>query len=268
MVREDFFTSLWGQYTQVTPQALEIAALFSAHGESLINDHIAFRTFNKPGFGLDKLTSILDEIGYKTFDTYEFPTKHLRARALRVSDDPNQPKVFISELVCEELTGAAQIIIEELTSEPTHVLSLSSLIGTHPFQKPTFKQYSMIADESEYAAWLLTMGYQPNHFTVNINALKSFSSIEDVITLLMDNHYALNTVGDVIKGKPEDLLLQASTLADSVIFEFSDGTRKLVPSCFYEFAQRFKDHSGTLFQGFIPNNANAIFESTNRHKPR
>ena len=63
---------------------------------------------------------------------------------------------------------------------------------------------------------------------------------------------------------PEDLLVQASTLADSVSFTFADGQQQAVPSCFYEFAHRFADRSGELFQGFVPNNANTIFESTDR----
>jgi hypothetical protein len=74
----------------------------------------------------------------------------------------------------------------------------------------------------------------------------------------------LNAVGGIKKGLPEDLLVQASTLADSVGFTFADGQQQAVPSCFYEFAHRFADRSGELFQGFVPTNANAIFESTDR----
>ena len=266
MKPEDFFQALWEQFRYVAPQAQKIQSLFLDLGETISNDHVAFRTFNKDGFGLDALTVVFENIGYQIYDSYVFPDKHIKAHALRIASEPEHPKIFISELVCEKLSDRAQTIIEGLTSKYSSKLSLESLLGTYPFHKPTFEQYSIVANENEYAAWLITMGYQANHFTLSVNALQSLNSIEDVITLLDKNNYALNTVGGLIKGDPEDLLVQVATLADKINFEFSDGTKKLVPSCFYEFAQRFKDSSGILFQGFIPANASAIFESTNRNQ--
>ena len=108
------------------------------------------------------------------------------------------------------------------------------------------------------------MGYQANHFTVSVNSLRTLGSIEEVIDLLIEQNYRLNKVGGYIKGTQKDLLVQASTLADRIHFEFSDGLASDVPSCFYEFAHRLNDSDGQLFQGFVPNNANAIFESTDR----
>ena len=189
---------------------------------------------------------------------------HVRLRAFVVPDDPTAPKVFFSELLCEAFDAEIQSIIQDLTSPLDDSLSLHDLLGSYPFKTPTLQQYSMLADASEYAGWLSTMGYQANHFTVNINALTTLHSIDDVIHLLEDHHYPLNAVGGIKKGLPEDLLVQASTLADSVGFTFADGQQQAVPSCFYEFAHRFADRSGELFQGFVPTNANAIFESTDR----
>ena len=266
MDRDKFFNSLWEQYISVTPQARKIQTLFSSRGEIILNDHVAFRTFNKTGFNLDTLAASFTDIGYQIFDSYEFPEKHLRAYALKVPTELASPKIFVSELLCEKLSRSAQVIIENLTknSGPSDEFSVESLLGTYPFRRPTFEQYSIVAKESEYAAWLITMGYQANHFTLSVNALQSLKSIQDVVALLQQNEYVLSTVGGVIKGTSGSLLLQASTLADTITFEFADEIKKLVPSCFYEFAYRHKDEYGTLFQGFIPNNANAIFESTNR----
>ena len=266
MDRDKFFHSLWEQYISVTPQAKKIQTLFSSRRETVLNDHVAFRTFNKIGFDLDTLAASFTNIGYQIFDSYEFPEKHLRAYALGVPTELELPRIFISELLCEKLSHSAQVIIENLTKNPRpdSEFSVESLLGTYPFRRPTFEQYSIVANESEYAAWLITMGYQANHFTLSVNALQSLKSIQDVVALLQQNEHELNTVGGVIKGTPESLLLQASTIADTITFEFADGIKKRVPSCFYEFAQRYKDGHGTLFQGFIPNNANAIFESTNR----
>ena len=158
----------------------------------------------------------------------------------------------------------SQAIIEEVTSLLAGELTLQNLAGTYLFKRPTFEQYSRLSDTSEYAGWLSTMGYQANHFTVNVNRLRTLDSIHEVIDLLVANQYPLNGVGGFIKGTPSDLLVQASTLADHIHFEFEDGFESDIPSCFYEFAYRFTDSTGQRFQGFIPNSANAIFESTDR----
>jgi hypothetical protein len=264
MNRTEFFTALWNQYIQVTPQAHRIQALFKARGENVINDHVAFRTFDIKGFDLDRASELLATIGYEAFDSYTFPDKHLRAKAFWVPDDSSAPKIFFSELIRAELDEEAQTIINELTRGLEGELTLFDLTGCYPFHKPTFDQYQSLANASEYAGWLSTMGYQANHFTVNVNALHTLQSVEEVIELLLEHQYQLNEVGGRIKGTPADLLVQASTIADQITFEFSDGAVSDIPSCFYEFAHRFNDTSGQLFQGFVPNNANAIFESTDR----
>ena len=264
MHRSEFFELCWKQYTKVTPQAQKIQSLLQARGDIVRNDHVAFRTFNIDGYDLQAITPLFESLGYQVFGSYQFSDKHLRAHAFVVPDDPTAPKVFFSELVCEAFDTEIQSIIRELTSPLHDPLSLHDLLGSYPFKKPTLQQYSTLADASEYAGWLSTMGYQANHFTVNINALTTLHSIDDVTQFLEDHHYPLNAVGGIKKGTPEDLLIQASTLAESVSFTFAYSQQQAVPSCFYEFAHRFADRSGDLFQGFVPNNANAIFESADR----
>jgi len=264
MHRSEFFQLLWQQYAMVTPQAQKIQSLLQARGDTVLNDHVAFRTFNIKGYDLRAITPLFESLGYQVFDSYQFPDKHLSALAFVVPDDPTAPKVFFSELLCEALDAEVQSMIQDLTSPLSGPLSLHDLLGSYPFKTPTLQHYSMLADASEYAGWLSTMGYQANHFTVNINALTTLHSIDDVIDLLEEHHYPLNAVGGIKKGMPKDLLVQTSTLADSTVFTFADGQKQAVPSCFYEFAHRFADRSGELFQGFVPDNANAIFESTDR----
>ena len=72
----------------------------------------------------------------------------------------------------------------------------------------------------------------------------------------------LNTSGGEIKGSPEVCLAQSSTMADSMPVAFSDAT-VAIPSCFYEFAQRYAMANGELYQGFVAASADKIFESTN-----
>jgi hypothetical protein len=87
----------------------------------------------------------------------------------------------------------------------------------------------------------------------------------DLATLdraLEDAGFALNLSGGAIKGTPKDLLEQSSTRAEEIDVAFSDGVVR-VPSCYYEFARRYPQPDGSLFQGFVPTSADKIFESTN-----
>jgi len=126
----------------------------------------------------------------------------------------------------------------------------------------TFEVYEQLRKESEYAAWMYAFGYRANHFTVSINYLNTFEGIEAVNSFLKENGFQLNSSGGEVKGTPEQLLEQSSTLADQVEFNFSDGKRT-IPGCYYEFARRYPDAKGQLFSGFIAGSADKIFESTN-----
>ena len=108
------------------------------------------------------------------------------------------------------------------------------------------------------AAW----GYRANHFTVNINRLSDFETIEQVNAALKAAGFVLNTVGGEVKGDPQVMLEQSSTMADKAEVPFSDGVRA-IPSCFYEFALRYPQPDGVLYPGFVEASADKIFESTN-----
>jgi hypothetical protein len=56
-------------------------------------------------------------------------------------------------------------------------------------------------------------------------------------------------------------------MADIVKVKFEEGIFE-VPSCYYEFAQRFPDSTGKLYSGFIAKSADKIFESTNYYKKK
>lgn len=64
-----------------------------------------------------------------------------------------------------------------------------------------------------------------------------------------------------------DLLQQSSTMADIVSIKFHEGLFG-VPSCYYEFAQRYPDSNGQLYSGFIAKSADKIFESTNFYRKK
>ena len=119
--------------------------------------------------------------------------------------------------------------------------------------------------ESEYAGWLYINGFRANHFTVNINALKKYDTIEKVNTFLKQKGFALNDSGGEIKGTPAELLQQSSIKSGMITMKFTEGEME-VPGCYYEFAQRYPDSNGKLYNGFIAKSADKIFESTDYYK--
>jgi hypothetical protein len=55
-------------------------------------------------------------------------------------------------------------------------------------------------------------------------------------------------------------------MADAIEVEFTDAKVK-IPSCYYEFALRYRLPNGDLFHGFVPASADKIFESTDVRQP-
>jgi hypothetical protein len=139
------------------------------------------------------------------------------------------------------------------------------IFSGNAFGEPSYSLYEKLRDESEYAAWMYVFGFRANHFTISVNYLKKYNTLEKVNELLKENGFSLNTSGGEIKGTPEQLLRQSSILADIVEVSFKEGVKK-IPACYYEFAQRYTDNDGNLYSGFIANSADKIFESTNYRK--
>lgn len=263
MTAASIFKKLWIQYSTENPSAGKIHELFSKSGRQVINDHVAFRTFNDPRVGIDVLALPFLAAGYEPRGEYLFETKKLRARHYEFPDDPEAPRLFISELLLEEFSTDLQDTVRKgLDQVPEAVFGSSDLIlYGRVFNTLSHLVYSRLREESEYAAWLYVFGYRANHFTVSINYLQEFEDIRDVNEFLKEEGFALNNSGGEVKGTPEQLLEQSSTLADRVEVDFLEGTFS-VPSCYYEFAKRYKGKDGKLFSGFIAGSADKIFEST------
>ncbi|WP_425642565.1 DUF1338 domain-containing protein [Marinomonas gallaica] len=262
---DQFFASLWDVYTQVAPQAQRIQTLFTQQGEQVINDHIAFRTFAHSPIALEKLEPVLESLGYHAYGAFRFEGKHLKARCYKHESQIDAPKIFLSELLTEELPEPCQAIIGQLVAQiPNDAVTGPEIFWSKCLWQPISEQdYVTLLEHSEYAAWLSTMGMQANHFTVSINNLSKTPTIEQVNQLLMDEGYTLNQTGGLVKGSPELYLEQSSTMADKVSVTFAGGETRVIPSCFYEFALRHKQPNGELFDSFIEGNADKIFDSTN-----
>jgi hypothetical protein len=130
---------------------------------------------------------------------------------------------------------------------------------------PSFKTYEKLRIESEYAAWLYVYGFRANHFTVSVNALKEYDTVEKVNTFLKSNGFLLNDVNGEVQGTPNDMLEQSSIKAGINRVAFQEGEFD-IPGCYYEFALRYAEPNGKLYSGFVAKSADKIFESTNYYK--
>lgn len=256
------FQNLWENYCDVTPSAQEIHRLLDdTQGKAIVNDHIALRTFNIEKLNLDKLAAHFLHLGYFEGGDYHFEAKKLYAKHFE-HPDPTAPKVFISELLVDQCSERLQSIIYGLVEDvDPAVVKDDDFLYSGRHWDLDLATYQELAEESEYAAWTAAWGYRANHFTVSVNHLSKFSTVSEVNQTLKDNGYRLNTSGGEIKGSPEELLEQSSTLADRAEVTFSDQTAS-IPSCFYEFALRHPKSDGELYTGFVAASADKIFEST------
>lgn len=257
------FEKLWNDYQALNPQAAKIHQLLEARGEKVINDHVAFRGFEGRRAGIEALSQVFLASGYTKGQDYEFEQKKLRAIHL---DPPRSdlPKVFVSELKTSEFSDfVKQKVSACIEAMPAGIEKQEDFCVSGRPWPITSSDYETLAQESEYAAWMAAFGFRANHFTVSINELKSFQEVGELNQFLKDNRFELNTSGGEIKGSPQELLEQSSTLAARIEWEFSD-QKVSVPSCYYEFAKRYPDSSGKLYGGFVAASADKIFESTDR----
>ena len=92
--------------------------------------------------------------------------------------------------------------------------------------RPPAAVYECLAQESEYAAWVSAFGIRANHFTVSLNALEGFEGLANLNSFLEAQGLVLNSVGGKIKGSPEVLLEQSSTMADRILWDFAEGMER------------------------------------------
>lgn len=253
---------MWKDYVAINPLAQKIHDLFTQRGDEVMNDHIALRTFNDPRVNIQVMAAPFIKSGYKYSGEYHFKDKKLYAHHYEHTDSA-LPKIFISELKLEECSSVLNSTIKELIAQiPSGQENEFDFCSMgRPWKKVSTSTYETLYKESEYAAWVAAFGYRPNHFTVFINALKSFKDIHELNTFLKAQGVKLNSSGGEVKGTPEVFLEQSSTLANNIEVQFENGPMT-IPACYYEFAKRYVTPSGKLYQGFVAASADKIFEST------
>ena len=251
------------------------------------NDHIAFRTMGVPHLGIQSLEKVFVHLGYVRKEPYRFAAKKLDA-FWYAPPSPEHPRIFISELKVGDLSPEAQAIIrsytDEVVEDPVDQLDLDDgsqvdeYLHRSLWRTPTWADYQRLAEESEYAAWVIYNRYYLNHFTISVHNLPSpYDTVDRFNEFLEQSGVQLNDAGGKAKVSPDGLLIQSSTVAAMVDAEFAgddSGTEShRIAGSYVEFAERrvlpeFADLPPAEVRrehrrdGFEAGNADKIFEST------
>ena len=265
MELETFLQRAWSRYVRLTPDAPKVLDLLKERGDRMVNDHVAFRTFDLPGIGRLDCGRIFEAWGYQMApELLPFPDKKLLANYW-LPPNTQLPKIFISDLQVDAFGADLQSWVRSC-ARPHGPLSAEALLEAS-WAPIRWADYQRFYPVSEYAAWTAAFGIQVNHFTLLVNSSDTFESVATLNTYLQERGIELNASGGLVKGSAAELLEQSSTMAQRIPWTFAEGVQQSIMGCYFEFAQRHADpRTGQLFQGFVPQSADRIFESTFERK--
>ncbi|MDZ7969680.1 MAG: DUF1338 domain-containing protein [Nostoc sp. DedSLP03] len=292
---------LWQEYSARVNHARTYQQMITTAGGTVANDHIAFRSLRllvdtpqgKLNLGIDYLAQLAEALGYVAAGEYIFAQTHLYARHYHhpQQEEFNLPKLFISELIVEELpNNIAQLISKTVSSIPDKLISPLTLLQkdadleiiakqlqqvfTRPWLPPQRSVVEEVNQVTQYGAWVLLHGYAVNHFTGYVNG-QNTPEYPDIDTTAS----ALANLGVPMKAEIEGNiacgLRQTATQAVTEIVTVLDdnsGAEIQIPwtYAYYEIAQRYlvEMESGkqVLFDAFLGSNAQQLFEMTRLSK--
>jgi hypothetical protein len=255
---DNLLTLLWERYAAHVPYARTFVRLA---GGDFRNDHVAFRSLQRPGSGIALFAPVFERLGYRRAGSYDFPDAKLSA--IHLSHPEGLPRVFVSELRAGELSPRAQQILGALPPDPAPPVvpegpgpepgpSAIEALATWfcaPPTPPREEELLELERESQYGAWLLLFGREVNHFT---------ASVDDVEGWALRLGSAGVPMKGEIEGAPGAGLRQTATRAAPRRVRTQQGERDW-PYAYLELAER----SGG-FDGFVTKQARQLFEMTRR----
>ncbi|QFS49168.1 DUF1338 domain-containing protein [Nostoc sphaeroides] len=288
---------LWQEYNARVNHARTYQQMITAAGGTVANDHIAFRSLRllvdspqgKINLGIDYIGQLAEALGYVATGEYNFAQTHLYARYYRhpQQEEFNLPKLFISELIVDELpANIAQLISKTVSSIPYELTSPLTLLQkdgnietiakqlqqvfTRPWLPPVCSVVEEVNQVTQYGAWVLLHGYAVNHFTGYVNGQNTpeYPDIETTADALANLGVPMKAE---IEGNIACGLRQTATQAVTemvTVLDDNSGAEIPIPwtYAYYEIAQRYliEVESGkqVLFDAFLGSNAQQLFEMT------
>jgi len=282
---------LWQQYRARVSYAQIYEQMILQAGGIVANDHIAFRSLRlnidtpkgRQNLGIEYLASVAEALGYTAAGEYVFPAQKLYARHYQhpAQEQLDLPKLFISELIVEELPEAIASLIHQSVSDAqlldaksvddTEIEQLANIF-TRPWSPPKQSVVEEVNQVTQYGAWVLLHGYAVNHFTGYVNRQQT-SQYPD-IEITANGLAALGVpMKAQIEGGLEVGLRQTATHAvTEMVTVIDDTTGKLIQIpwtyAYYEIAQRYQVEKTSgkqgVFDAFLGKNAQYLFEMTRK----
>ena len=161
----------------------------------IINDHIAFRTMGVENLGIKSFEKIFLHHGYKKKDYYFFKGKKLNAFWYS-HPGKNMPRIFISELIVDDLSENSQKIIRSYTDQvkkdPVDQINLDNareiinFLSNPLWSLPTLNDYNELLKETEYGSWVIYNRYYLNHYTISVHELnENYNTLEKFNNFLL-----------------------------------------------------------------------------------
>lgn len=230
---------LWTRYVVDVPYA----ATFARLSGTFENDHIALRSLG-PG-GIDSFARVFEPLGWLKKGEYAFPD--VKLRALHMSQ-PGLPRIFISELDVSEMPDDVRKILERLREKAEAQADADFFVA--PSRMPTSAERDVVAQASQYGAWVLTFGRKVNHFTASVDDVEAWQQ------RLIDAGVPMKRE---IEGERGGDLRQTATHAAVLDVTLADGVVRSLPYAYVEIAQR-----RAPFDGFLAPQARQLFDMTAR----
>ncbi len=301
-IAQQLWDLLWQNYRDRVIYAQIYQQMIEDAGGSIANDHIAFRTLrltiDQAGhsiqMGIPYLAKIVEALGYQPAGEYHFPAQFLYARHYvhPEQDNYNLPKLFISELIVDDLPKNIAALIKQTVQSgeiplPDDLLPVGSIdlqnlnipasltqlaqLFSRTWKPPKQSVVEQVNATSQYGAWVMIHGYGVNHFTgyVNFQQTAKYPTITETIAGLTNLGVPMKSS---IEGSIASGLCQTATHAVIEQVWVQNDTGKLIqiswPYAYYEIAERhqIKDSAGksVLFAGFLSTQAQQLFEMTRR----
>lgn len=292
----ELLNRLWEDYLKRVPYAKTYVDLVNSKGGRVVNDHIAFRTFNthtgEQPEGIRAIKHIIEALEYTPVEKYVFKKRKLTATYF---EHPNElfPKIFVSQLELEQLPLWTQNIILQTVKDTPYLLSdealellillkkqkilnleasrflVDDLVNyfRRPWDTPFKGDVLKLNDISQYAAWTLLHGNSVNHFSALVNS-QMVDEWPDLEATCEGLRKAGVPMKETIEGEKGNKLRQSATHAvrEDIKVKTIDGTDLLNWTyAYYELAQRdFIEVDGELklFSGFLGDQAIHLFDMT------
>jgi hypothetical protein len=299
-VRSLIIKTLWQNYRKTSWQMNKIETSLKEKGiEEIILDHFAIIDLPGPFTGIPYLCEIFSKLGFIVRGIDYLPDRQ-NAFCWMAEENSNGchprdvlPQVVVADFRLDALPPEIKKIITFYASyaKPSPIEDINRLIKRlyegdteamfeiekiivsylkgRDWPLPTVNEFYTVAEFNELLAWVLIFGRQPNHFTLSIHLLDTFTDLSDFTHFITNEvKLELNNEGDIIKGSQAVGIMQSSTKAYPETLLLKDGTIS-VPTPFVEFVWRYprcETHQPLLawddyFTGFIGQQATQVIES-------